>query len=305
MSKHNPSALAASVRQRLLDLSRQRGEDFQLILTWYASERLLYRLGSSKHAETFVLKGAMLFAVWASRSYRPTKDLDLLGYGDASSERLTAIFEEICQSNVEPDGLDFDVQNIRVAEIREDQEYQGQRVRIVVYLGRARINLQIDIGFGDVITPAAEEINYPTLLDFPAPHIRAYPRETVIAEKLQAMVALGMLNSRMKDFYDTWMIARRFEFQGTVLAEAIKSTFNRRNTEIPTSLPSALSDEFASDPGKITQWTAFLRRTDLEDSAADLDHVIDELRTFLMPPVVAAARGEVFDLSWTDGGPWS
>ena len=305
MSKHNPSALATSVRQRLLDLSRERGEDFQLILTWYASERLLYRLGSSKHAETFVLKGAMLFPVWASRSYRPTKDLDLLGYGDASSERLTAIFEEICQSNVEPDGLDFDVQNIRVAEIREDQEYQGQRVQIIAYLGRARINLQIDIGFGDVITPAAEEINYPTLLDFPAPHIRAYPRETVIAEKLQAMVALGMLNSRMKDFYDTWMIARRFEFQGTVLAEAIKSTFNRRNTKIPASLPSALSDEFASDPGKITQWTAFLRRTGLEDSAADLDHVIDELRTFLMPPVVAAARGEVFDLSWTDGGPWS
>jgi predicted nucleotidyltransferase component of viral defense system len=305
VSKHNPSALATSVRQRLLDLSRERGEDFQLILTWYASERLLYRLGSSKHAETFVLKGAMLFPVWDSRSYRPTKDLDLLGYGDASSERLTAIFKEICQSNVEPDGLDFDVQNIRVAEIREDQEYQGQRVQIIAYLGRARINLQIDIGFGDVITPAAEEINYPTLLDFPAPHIRAYPRETVIAEKLQAMVALGMLNSRMKDFYDTWMIARRFEFQGTVLAEAIKSTFNRRNTEIPASLPSALSDEFASDPGKITQWTAFLRRTGLEDSAADLDHVIDELRTFLMPPVVAAARGEVFDLSWTDGGPWS
>jgi predicted nucleotidyltransferase component of viral defense system len=288
-----------------LDLSRQRGEDFQLILTWYALERLLYRLGSSEHAKTFVLKGAMLFPAWTTRSYRPTKDLDLLGYGDASSERLTAIFEEICQSNVEPDGLEFDVQNIRVAEIREDQEYQGQRVQIIAYLGRARINLQIDIGFGDVITPAAEEINYPTLLDFPAPHIRAYPRETVIAEKLQAMVALGMLNSRMKDFYDTWMIARRFEFQGTVLAEAIKSTFNRRNTEIPASLPSALSDEFASDPGKITQWTAFLRRTGLEDSAADLDHVIDELRTFLMPPVVAAARGEVFDLSWTDGGPWS
>jgi predicted nucleotidyltransferase component of viral defense system len=305
VSKHNPSALATSVRQRLLDLSRERGEDFQLVLTWYALERLLYRLGSSKHAETFILKGAMLFPVWGSRSYRPTKDLDLLGYGDASSERLTAIFEEICQSNVEPDGLEFDVQNIRVAEIREDQEYQGQRVQIIAYLGRARINLQIDIGFGDVITPAAEEINYPTLLDFPAPHIRAYPRETVIAEKLQAMVALGMLNSRMKDFYDTWMIARRFEFQGTVLAEAIKSTFNRRNTEIPASLPSALSDEFASDPGKITQWTAFLRRTGLEDSAADLDHVIDELRTFLMPPVVAAARGEVFDLSWTDGGPWS
>ena len=305
MSKHNPSALATSVRQRLLDLSRERGEDFQLVLTWYALERLLYRLGSSEHAETFVLKGAMLFPAWTSRSYRPTKDLDLLGYGDASPERLTALFEEICQSNVEPDGLDFDVQNIRVTEIREDQEYQGQRVQIVAYLGRARINLQIDIGFGDVVTPAAEKINYPTLLDFPAPHIRAYPRETVVAEKLQAMVALGMLNSRMKDFYDTWMIARQFEFRGAVLVKAITTTFNCRNTEIPGSLPSALSDEFASDPGKITQWEAFLRRTGLEATAVDLDHVIDELRIFLMPPVDAAARGEVFDLSWTDGGPWS
>jgi len=305
VSKHNPSALATSVRQRLLDLSRERGEDFQLVLTWYALERLLYRLGSSEHAETFVLKGAMLFPAWTSRSYRPTKDLDLLGYGDASPERLTALFEEICQSNVEPDGLDFDVQNIRVTEIREDQEYQGQRVQIVAYLGRARINLQIDIGFGDVVTPAAEKINYPTLLDFPAPHIRAYPRETVVAEKLQAMVALGMLNSRMKDFYDTWMIARQFEFRGAVLVKAITTTFNCRNTETPGSLPSALSDEFASDPGKITQWQAFLRRTGFEATAVDLDHVIDELRIFLMPPVDAAARGEVFDLSWTDGGPWS
>lgn len=247
----------------------------------------------------------MLFPAWTSRSYRPTKDLDLLGYGDASPERLTALFEEICQSNVEPDGLDFDVQNIRVTEIREDQEYQGQRVQIVAYLGRARINLQIDIGFGDVVTPATEEIDYPTLLDFPAPHIRAYPRETVVAEKLQAMVALGMLNSRMKDFYDTWMIARQFEFRGAILAEAIKSTFNRRNTEIPGSIPSALSDEFASDPDKITQWKAFLRRTGLEANAVDLDHAIDELRSFLMPPVVAAARGEVFELSWANGGPWS
>ena len=298
MSKRNPSELAASVRHRLLNLSRERGEDFQLVLTWYALERLLYRLGRSKHAAKFVLKDAMLFSAWTGRSYRPTKDLDLLGYGDASPEGLMALFGQICRMHVKPDGVKFDDKSIRVTEIREDQEYQGQRVQLMAYLGTARISLQIDIGFGDVVTPGAEEIDYPTLLDFPAPRVRVYARETVVAEKLQAMVALGMLNSRMKDFYDLWMMARQFEFQGPVLVEAIKATFDRRNTQIRDSVPSGLSDEFTSDSDKLIQWKAFLKRTGLEDVGVDLPQVIHVLRTFLAPPIVAAGRiqnlGEVF-----------
>jgi predicted nucleotidyltransferase component of viral defense system len=305
VSKRNPSELAASVRHRLLNLSRERGEDLHLVLTWYTLERLLYRLGRSKHAAKFVLKGAMLFPTWTGRSYRPTKDLDLLGHGDASREGLTALFGQICRTQVEPDGVEFDDKSIRATEIREDQEYQGQRLQLVAYLGTARISLQVDIGFGDVVTPGAEEIDYPTLLDFPAPRVRVYPRETVIAEKLQAMVALGIQNSRMKDFYDLWMMARQFEFEGPVLVEAIKATFDRRNTQIQRSEPSGLSDEFASDSDKLTQWKAFLKRTGLEDIGVDLPQVIHVLRTFLVPPIVAAVQGEIFDLAWTNGGPWS
>lgn len=190
-------------------------------------------------------------------------------------------------------------------EIRENQEYQGQRVRLVAYLETARIPVQIDIGFGDVVTPEAEEISYPTLLDSPVPRILAYPPETVISEKLQAMVALGMLNSRMKDFYDLRMIARQFTFDGPKLVEAIRATFNRRRTEIPESAPVALTDEFSMDRDKVTQWKAFLTRSGLENTAVDLPQTIEELRLFLIPPLQATASGGDFNLEWTRGGPWS
>lgn len=175
----------------------------------------------------------MLFAVWADCVYRPTRDLDLLGYGDSSRQTLTKVFQEICLTDVEPDGLVFNASSVRMSEIREDQEYGGYRVQLVAYLANAQINLQIDIGFGDVVRPEAEEIDYPTLLDFPAPRVWAYPRETVVAEKLQAMVDLGIVNTRMKDFYDLWVIASQFSFYGPLLAEAIKATFARRGTQVP------------------------------------------------------------------------
>ena len=167
------------------------------------------------------------------------------------------------------------------------------------------INLHIDIGFGDVIRPEAEEIDYPTLLDFPAPRVWAYPREAVVAEKLQAMVALGMANTRMKDFYDLWVIASQFSFDGQSLVEAIKATFARRGTRIPSDVPIALSEAFAEDLGKATQWQAFLRRTGLEERGAELSQVITELRVFLIPPILAVSKGEVLTQSWVDGGPWS
>lgn len=304
MSKTQPTNVAASVRQRLLNLSRDKGEDFNFVLTQYALERFLYRLASSEHADRFVLKGAMLFAAWSDRSHRPTRDLDLLGYGDASEQQLITSFQQICQAEVEPDGLEFDATSIRVTEIREDQEYDGRRVQLVAKLEKAQIHLQIDIGFGDAVTPEAEEIDYPILLDFPVPRIWAYPRETVVAEKLQAMIALGMPNTRMKDFYDVWMIARLFSFDGTTLVRAITATFDRRRTKIPNEVPTALGDEFATDRDKVTQWKAFLQRNRLEGAAVALSQVVDELRAFLIPPLFAAANSETFNQSWTDDGPW-
>jgi len=178
-------------------------------------------------------------------------------------------------------------------------------VQLVAYLANARINLQIDIGFGDVVKPEAEKINYPTLLDFPSPRVWAYPREAVVAEKFQAMVALGMANTRMKDFYDLWVIASQFSFLEPLLVEAIKATFARRGTQIPIDVPIALSEAFAEDPGKTTQWQAFLRRTGLEERGVELSQVIIELRLFLIPPILAVSKGEALTKSWVDGGPWS
>jgi len=305
MRKRQPVNLAASVRQQLLNQARDKGEDFNLVLTRYALERLLYRLTRSQYADQFVLKGAMLFAVWANRVYRPTRDLDLLGYGDSSQQTLTKVFQEICLTDAEPDGLVFNANSVRINEIREDQEYGGCRVQLVAYLANAQINLQIDIGFGDVVRPEAERIDYPTLLDFPAPRVWAYPREAVVAEKLQAIVALGMANTRMKDFYDLWVIASQFSFSGPSLVEAIKATFARRGTQIPSEVPIALSEAFSQDPGKTTQWRAFLRRSGLEESGAEFSQVIAELRTFLIPPILTASKGEALMQSWVEGELWS
>lgn len=296
---------AASIRRKLLNLSRERGEDFQLVLTHYGLERFLYRLGRSEYFNSFVLKGAMLFAVWTEKVHRSTKDLDLLGYGEDSGERLKSLFQQLGQVEVEPDGLEFDQASVRVEEIRENQEYRGQRVKLSASLERARIHLQIDISFGDVITPEAEVIKYPTLLEqLPAPRIQAYPRDTMVAEKLQAIVFFGMINSRMKDFYDLWIISRQFPFEGGLLVDAIKATFKRRGTSIPDGTPIGLSEEFASDESSEKQWKAFLNRTDMKDDSLDLAEMLDGLQVFLMPPLSAAKKSEVFAQKWQKGGPW-
>jgi hypothetical protein len=304
MTRKNPTNLAASVRQRLLNLSRERGEDFQLLLTRYGIERLLDRLSRSEHAPGFVLKGAVLFALWTGKPHRPTRDLDLLGIGESSPERLTEVFRSLCQIEVPDDGLVFSADTVAVAPIREDQEYGGERVKLEARLGRSRIDLQIDVGFGDVITPKAETIEYPTLLGMAPPRLRAYPRETVVAEKLEAMVKLGIANSRMKDFFDLSVLARSFGFSGLVLRDAIAATFRRRRTAIPTERPIALTESFASDGAKRTQWKAFVSRNGLVERAGELGQVIDGLAGFLEPPMIAAARAESFRRRWEAGGPW-
>jgi len=300
MSGKSANNLVASIRQRLLNISKERDEDPNLVFIRYAVERMLYRIARSKQSDRFILKGAMLLATWTGRPHRPTKDLDLLGLGDTSAERLQEVFRDICQAEVEPDGLEFDAESIQITQIREGLEYPGQRIRLEARLGNARINVQVDIGFGDSVVPEAIEIEYPTLLDLPAPRIRAYPPEAVVAEKFESMVSLGMLNSRMKDYYDLRMMAREFKFDGNTLTKAIKATFARRNTDIPHEIPVALTEEFSSSPDKVTQWQAFLRRSKLEDRSVEFSQIVNELSQFLMPPAIAAANNEAFDRKWAN-----
>ena len=217
--------MAASVRQRLLNLARERRENFDYLLTRFGLERFLYRLANSPFRDRFILKGAMFFLLWGMDEHRPTRDADFLGFGENDAENLVAIFQDVCRVAVEDDGLIFDPASVQAAAIREEMEYGGIRVTLPAILDRARISLQFDVGFGDAVTPLAEEVDYPTLLDLPAPHLRIYPKETVIAEKFQAMVHLGIANSRMKDFYDIWVMARSFDFDGSVLKTAIERTF--------------------------------------------------------------------------------
>ena len=231
--------------------------------------------------------------------------MDLLGYGENSSQRLAEVFRAVCSVEVEPDGLVFDPDAVKAAPIREEQEYQGQRITLTAFLGKARIPIQVDVGFGDVVTPKAKKISYPTLLDFPAPRIRACPRETVVAEKLQAVVMLGIANSRMKDFYDLHVLARDFAFDGSTLTKAIQATFKRRKTVIPRETPIGLTEEFGRDDAKSVQWKAFVRKTGLQQGVPPgLPEVIAHLRVFLLPPMKAASRQASVPKDWSAGGPW-
>jgi predicted nucleotidyltransferase component of viral defense system len=298
------SNIAASVRQRLLKIIRETGDDANLVWTRYATERLLYRLSVSEYARDFILKGAMLFMAWTGQSYRPTVDMDFIGYGEESSERLAGVFRHVCDVEVEPDGLEFNPNSVKAAPIREEKEYQGQRITLTAFLGKARIPIQVDVGFGDVVTPKARIISYPTLLDFPVPRIRACPRETVVAEKLQAMVILGIANSRMKDFYDLYVLARDFAFDGAILTRAIQATFKRRHTEIPREPPLALTEEFGRDDTKSVQWEGFIRKGGLEQGVPELPDILLHLREFLLPPLKAASGTAPVPKNWSAGGSW-
>jgi hypothetical protein len=228
----------------------------------------------------------------------------LLGFGDASAQELRSVISDICKTKVQPDGIEFKTDGIQITEIREDLDYPGKRVKIESRMGNARINIQIDIGFGDSIVPSPSKINYPTLLKMPAPSIYAYPPETVVAEKFESMVSRGILNSRMKDYYDIKIIAEEFSFQGQLLCDAIKATFTRRGTAIAQDTPIALTQEFSSNPDKKAQWKGFLKTSKLDDKNVDIAQVINDISEFLMPPVLAAASNNAFEKKWSPGGPW-
>lgn len=275
-----PRDIGASVRARLLTLAREKGQAFDLLLTRYATERLLYRLSTTPHRDRFVLKGAMLITTWFDDPHRPTRDVDLLGYGDPAPEPMLAVFKEICAVK-ENDGILFDVAALRIDLIREQLEYGGLRLRTTARLAGARITVVIDIGFGDAIEPGVEEINLPVMLDLPAPRLRAYPRETVVAEKFQAMVLFGLANTRMKDYYDIWILRRSYVFDAERLSRAIAATFERRGTAIPEELPDALTTAFSTDVTKQRQWEAFAR--DLSAAVPSLEVIVADLAGFLMP----------------------
>jgi len=286
----NPrEGLARSVQIRLARHAREIGVDPNLVLTRYAVERFLYRLSRSPHADRFVLKGALLILVWLGETLRPTSDADLLGFGELTEETLGRILKEVAEQPVEPDAVEFDADSVRVEPIRAEDDYGGWRATIQARVGAARLTVQVDVGIGDAVTPAPQWLDYPGLLDLPGPRLRAYPRETVFAEKMHAIVLFGTRNSRMKDYFDLYALAREDAVDAAVLADAIAATFERRSTVVPAGLPAGLRGDFAQEPSVQAQWRGFLTRNRIDAPA--LEQVVARVGDFVLEPLrIARAR---------------
>ena len=279
--------VAHSVRERLLNRARETGLPHEYLLVRYALERILYRLSVSAHAGRFLLKGALLFTVWGRDDHRPTRDADLLGSGPCEIEHLESAFRDICTVACD-DGIIFNPDSVRGERIAEDKVYTGVRVLLEAELAKARIRVQVDVGFGDAVTPGPESAEYPSLLDFPAPKLRVYPVYTVVAEKLHAMVALALDNSRMKDFYDLWAIAQGFELDSALLAKAIAATFERRRTEIPGAIPVALTPAFAESATRKRHWEGFVRRSRLPADRVTFEQTQAAIAGLVLPALKLA-----------------
>jgi len=297
--------IPASVRQRLLNIAKARGEDFQYVLTRYALERFLYRIGISNYWKRFVLKGAMLFQVWSPEVHRMTRDMDLLDSNNHEAKKVVQAIREILREKAPDDGLVFDGQSLRWSPIREGQAYQGVRLRFIAKLEKAVIPIQVDVGFGDLVIPKPARTKYPALLEFPAPKVLAYAKDLVIAEKLHAMVVHGMDNSRMKDYYDIWFLSQHFDFSNRRLSKAIRTTFTRRKTTLPSDWPVGLTDEFFMDPRVVTQWNAFWNKSSLPVKVVGLKSIGKNLRDFLKPflSITPKEKGSS-KIIWKTGGPW-
>ena len=297
-----PGNIGASIRDRLLNKARAEKLDFNLLLTRYALERLIYRLSISAQRDQFLLKGALLFDLWFDVPHRPTHDVDFLGFGSAEIPHLEEVFCNICRIEVE-DGIVFQSESVKAVEIRKDANYAGVRVTLMGLLDSARCPVQADIGFGDAVVPGPEDVCYPIILPgVPQPQLRGYPRYTVVAEKLEALTSLGILNSRMKDFFDLWILAKHSDFDGQVLSRAVAATFERRGTPFPHGAPIGLSDEFINDAQKDKQWHAFLRKNAL--APMPLVSVIADLQKFLLPVLGAAAESTELRMKWHAGEGW-
>lgn len=296
LSKKPLTNIAASIQTKLTNLAKEKGEVFNNLLIRYINERLLYRLSQSQHKQQFILKGATVFNIWNGEPHRPTKDLDFLSFGANEIVNIETVFKDICLIECPEDGVIFLEESVKGIVIKEDQLYEGVRVKLRGKLGSSLSYLQVDIGFGDAVTPNAKEEIINTILDVPKPVLRIYPRETVISEKFQAMVHLGIKNSRMKDFYDIWFLCKNFGFNGDLLSQAITRTFEQRQTAIPAIEPFALTNEFVYDPDKQKQWQGFLNNKGIQQISFDI--IVADIRNFIMAPCLASSKNETFDKVW-------
>lgn len=295
--------IAASVHQRLLNKAKESSRPFNEFIQHFAIERFIYRLSKSPYADRFILKGALMFSAWTGSMSRPTMDIDLLGNIENSIDFIVTVFKGACETEVENDGIVFHKDTVTATSITEDADYKGVRVLLRGNLSNMRLFLQIDIGFGDIIIPKPTIIKYPVLLDFPPPVLNGYTMESTIAEKFQAMVKLGLLNSRMKDFYDIWFLSRRFDFKGETLLEAIEKTFNKRKTAIIIE-PTIFNPIFVKDETKQAQWHGFIEKTKLSDAPTSFNNVLGCLKLFLQPVVISMINQQTFQLYWVAPGPW-
>jgi len=294
----SPQNVSASVRQRLLNRSKADNRSFNELLQYYAMERFLYRLSLSDHAQHYILKGALMLRAWNSPEFRPTMDIDMLGRTGNEEENITEQIRDILAVEIKPDGLSFDSDSIQTERITEDADYEGIRVRFRGALGTARISMQIDIGFGDIVYPGPEKAELPCMLDSPAPSLLCYSRESAIAEKFEAMIKLGQLNSRMKDFYDIWLLSRQFEFELSSLAEAVRLTFKQRGTELNEPI-DAFSVDFISS--RQPMWGAFRKRLKQDHVPESFQEMATEVELFLEPVI----KGVSEHITWKPAGPWS
>ncbi len=295
--------IAASVHQRILNKSRESARPFNDLLQYYAIERFLYRLSRSSYAGKFILKGALMLMVWEVRAFRSTMDIDMLGKMKNSTDAIIAMVRDVCRQEVEPDGIVFDPDSIRGQIITEDADYEGVRINFRGSLDTARISIQLDVGFGDIVIPSPELMAYPTILDLPAPQIRGYSKESTIAEKFEAMVRRGIMNSRMKDFWDIRLLSRQFDFDGRTLAAAITETFTARHTVIPSD-PVAFTEAFIRDEAKQTQWKAFLRKNLMTGAQDTFEEAINAVSLFLQPVVDGLVNCKSIPARWKAPGAW-
>ena len=302
--KKDITNIQASIRARLQNKAKETNRPFAEIMQYYAMERFLYRFSRSKYADKFILKGALLFTVWKVPDRRTTLDIDFLARYDNKVASIEEVVRDICSVPVDSDGLIFNAETVQGRKIKEDADYEGVRVKFIGFLERSRIHMQIDVGFGDIIFPKPQAIDYPTILSLPKPHFKGYPIESVVSEKFEAMVKLGLLNSRMKDFYDIWLMIRQFNFNGSDLAEALKRTFEHRKTNLPAGKPLFAEEIYDEKSDRQTLWKAFLSKSNIKHAPEKLAIIAKEIEDFVIEPLGALNKGIEFSKEWKASGQW-
>lgn len=296
--------IQASVRAQLQNKAEEANRPFAEVLQYYGMERFLYRFSRSKYADKFILKGALMFTVWQVPERRTTLDIDFSARLDNQLASIEKVIKDVCKVPVVPDGLTFDPETVRGQKIKEDADYEGVRVKFRGFLERTRVSMQIDVAFDDIIYPKPKTIDYPVILDLPKPHLKGYPAESVVSEKFEAMVKLGLLNSRMKDFYDIWLMMGQFDFNGSGLIEALKGTFSHRETPLPEHEPLFAEEIYDKESDRQALWNTFLKRGDIKHAPKELSIAAKAIEGFLVEPLNALSKGRKFNRKWKAPGLW-